>query len=119
MAKLRGMPTGTVHCRYVGGPWDGRTEELAAVYCRNSMGVELGAWIAEQSDGSAARQSNDCGATYRFVRMVDVQRCAKVLEDEGRRCKNPALEGQALCRDHEKIRLRQAKKPNRKRAAPA
>jgi hypothetical protein len=124
------MPTGIVNCRYVGGPWDGRTEELAAIYCRDSIGVALGTWISEQPDGSVAimkgergptwtayayalyekdpRRSDDGGATYRYVRTIDVQRCAKVLEGKGRRCKNSALEGKELCRDHEKMRVRQA-----------
>ena len=123
------MPTGIVSCRYIGGPWDGKTEDVAAIYCRDSIGVEIGAWFAEQPDGSVvimkgkrgstwtgyayalyekdARKSNDGGATYRYVRTVDVHRCAIVLEEKGRRCKNEAVEGKALCRDHEKIRARQ------------
>jgi hypothetical protein len=122
------MPTGIVSCRYLGGPWDGRAEDLEAIYCRDSMGVELGAWVAEQPDGSAAvmkgkrgpswtsyayalyqkdpRRPGDGGATYRYVRTVEVQRCATMLEGKQRRCKNPALEGNDLCRDHEKIRTR-------------
>ena len=122
------MPTGIVNCRYVGGPWDGKTEDLAEIYCRDSMGVALGTWVAEQPDGSVIvmkgergptwiayayalyekdrRHSADGGATYRYVRTVEVQRCAMVPEGKGRRCKNPALEGKNLCRAHEKIRAR-------------
>jgi hypothetical protein len=92
------------------------------------MAVELGVWIAEQPNGGAAimkgprgaswtsyayalyekdaRRSGDGGATYRYVRTVDVQRCGEVLEGKDRRCKNPAIEGKDLCRNHEKIRLR-------------
>ena len=55
-----------------------------------------------------ARHPKDGGATYRYVRTVNVQRCAKVLEEKRRRCKNEALEGKDLCRDHEKIRARRA-----------
>src|SRR3954463_5041101 len=119
------MPTGIVNCRYVGGPWDGKVENLPAIRCQESIGVELGAWFEEEPDGSVVirkgkrgptwagfayalyekdeRRSNDGGATYRYVRTVDVQRCAKVLEGKGRRCKNEALESKDLCRDHEKI----------------
>jgi|SRR5882672_4039684 len=122
------MSRGRVTCRYVGGPWDGRVEELAAVYCQDTMGVESEVWIRENRRWrcecdqrptwagwtsfnlsvyeKAPQSKGDTGVTYRYARTIGVNRCAKVLPDKGRRCKNPALEGKELCRDHEKIRAR-------------
>jgi hypothetical protein len=120
------MPTGLVKCRYVGGPFDGNTLELAAKHCRQTMEVDSEAWAAEDADGGMAmfkgplgpnwtrcarylyqkepRRPSDGGATYRYVRTIEVRRCADVLEDEGRRCKNEALPNSDLCRGHEKRR---------------
>ena len=122
------MSRGWVMCNYVGGPWDGRVEEHPAIRCTDSMGVSSEAWFGENPDGSvdvmkgrrgpnwvayalsiyekAPPQSGRTGVTYKFVRTEEVVRCAKVLPGLGRRCKNRALEGKELCRDHEKIRVR-------------
>jgi len=48
------MNRGRVTCRYVGGPWDGKVEELAAFYCGDTMGVESEVWIRENPDGGAS-----------------------------------------------------------------
>jgi len=39
--------------------------------------------------------------TYRFVRAEEVNRCEKVLEDKGRRCRNEAERGSKFCRAHQ------------------
>src|SRR6266581_539217 len=122
------MSRGWVTCRYVGGPWDGKVEELAAIYCRDTMGVEGDVWIRENPDGSAGVIKGPRGpawvsfnlsvyektpqskgvpeVTYRYARTINVNRCAKVLPAKGRRCKNAALDGKELCRDHEKTLAR-------------
>lgn len=129
------MSRGWVTCRYIGGPWDGKVEELAATYCSDTIGVESEAWIRENPDGSAdvfkgprgpawtsfnlsvyekvPRPKGSIGVTYRYARTTGVNRCAKVLPDKGRRCKNAAIEGKELCRDHEKIRARSESKVKR------
>ncbi len=40
--------------------------------------------------------------TYRFVRNEEVNRCEKILEEKGRRCRNEAESGAKFCRVHKK-----------------
>lgn len=122
------VPRGIVNCQYIGGPWDGKEEPQPSAYCRDEIGVVGDTGFRKELDGQVAivkgelgdsltslvlfvyhkdaRARDDGGATYRFTgeRMVD--RCAKFLENSGRPCKNWALAGAHLCRDHEKIRGR-------------
>src|SRR6266849_10609535 len=122
------MSRGWVICRYVGGRWDGKVEELAAIYCRDTMGVEGEVWIRENPDGSAGvikgprgpawvsfnpsvyeKTPQSQGGTRGNVQIRAYDKCEslrKVLPAKGRRCKNAALEGKELRRDYEKIRAR-------------
>jgi len=117
------MPRGYVKCRYVGGPWDGKTEELPAIYCRKSMGVRDEFWIAEDGQGGAVVYRGAIGADwtlmrlhhyikdegrgvsgetlYRFITTSDVHRC-NMTTAKGNRCSREAMEGKLRCKQHEK-----------------
>jgi len=126
---------GRVLCEYVGGPWDGRVEEVPAIYCRQSIGVESKTYFAAAPWGGLhmqegprsgnwvgyklfmyekqPRPARKTGATYKFSRMILVKRCKQRLPDKGgRRCRNAAQQGKLLCKRHGKIR---AQKPQRRR----
>jgi len=55
------MSRGWVTCRYVGEPWDGKVEELAAFYCLDSIGVESAIWNSENPDGTTKQNSGKRG----------------------------------------------------------
>ena len=120
---------GRVVCTYRGGPWDGKVEEVPTIYCQQTVGVRDEAWIAEADNGTAViyrgaigtqwtslllhiyskepQRPGTTGVTYRFVDSIDVHRCAQILSGQGgRRCKNEAVAGSTLCRQHEKMRAR-------------
>src|SRR6266852_3448584 len=103
-------------------------EGRPAIYCRDTMGVEGEVWIRENPDGSAGvikgprgpawvsfnpsvyeKTPQSQGGTRGNVQIRAYDKCEslrKVLPAKGRRCKNAALEGKELRRDHEKIRAR-------------
>lgn len=113
---------GKANCRFIGGPQDGQTISIPGQACQDTLAVEEEVWIAETADGGAKimkgrrprdskwttysvaiyrkQKLEDGGITYHFVRSQPINRCAKVLETVGRRCKNDADEGSTYCRTH-------------------
>ena len=114
---------GKVTCQLIGGPEGDQTLVLPAMSCRDTLALEGESWCQENEEGGVSIVKGDrrndpkwiwyslsiyekqnpvipgC-VTYRFVRREIVDRCEKVLEDKGRRCKNDALPSLHYCRAH-------------------
>lgn len=119
---------GKVRCRLLGGLKGEEILTLPAMYCRDTLSLVNDAWIAQGQDGNVVVMKGSIPqrapwisftrdiyekekpivsgcATYNFVRTVEVNRCEKVLDDKGRRCRNEAESGAKLCRVHQRSKL--------------
>lgn len=116
---------GKVSCRFVGGSKDEETLVIPAMACLDMLNFPSEAWMAQGQDGNVNVMKGPMPprapliyftreiyekvkpvvpgrVTYKFVRMEEVNRCEKVLEQKGRRCLNEAQTGTNLCRVHNK-----------------
>jgi hypothetical protein len=116
---------GKVSCRFVGGSKGEETLVIPAMACRDMLSLASDVWMAQGRDGKVsvikgpmpprapwihfAREIYEKvkpvvpgRVTYKFVRAEEVNRCEKVLEQKGRRCRNEAETGTNLCRVHNK-----------------
>src|ERR1039458_6246267 len=116
---------GKVSCRFVGGSKGEEIITIPAMFCQDMLGLPSEAWMAEGRDGNVNIMKGPMPprtpwiyftreiyekvkpvvpgcVTYKFVRMEEVNRCEKVLEQKGRRCFNEAVAGAKLCRVHNK-----------------
>lgn len=114
---------GTVSCRFVGGSKDGEILVIPAMACRDMLSIASDMWMAQGGDGNIKVMKGAMlprapwihftreiyekvkpvvpgQVTYRYVRTEEVNRCEKVLEEKGRRCRNEAETGTTFCRVH-------------------
>jgi len=116
---------GKISCRFVGGLKGEETHVIPAMFCRDMLSLVSDVWMAQGQDGKVSvikgprpprapwihftREIYEkvkpvvsgC-VTYKFVRVEEVNRCEKILEQKGRRCRNEAETGANLCRVHNK-----------------
>jgi hypothetical protein len=116
---------GKVCCRFVGGSKDEETHVIAAMACRDVLKLEREVWMAQGRDGNVSVMKGPIPprapwihfvreiyekvkpvvpghVTYKFVCTEAVNRCEKILDQKGRRCRNEAETGTSLCREHNK-----------------
>ena len=116
---------GKVSCRFIGGSKGEETLVIPAMACQDLLGLVSDVWIAQGQDGninimkgpmpqrapwiSFTREIYEKAkpvvpgcVTYKFVRLEEVKRCEKVLEQKSRRCRNEAEIGTNFCRVHNK-----------------
>lgn len=116
---------GKVSCRFVGGSKGEETLVISAMACQDTVSIESEVWMAQGQDGKVCVMKGHRPphapwinfsreiyekvkpvvpgrVTYKFVRAEEVNRCEKVLEQKGRRCRNEAETGTNLCRVHNK-----------------
>jgi hypothetical protein len=114
---------GKVVCHFMGGPQGDEELTLPSMHCRERLSLEQDGWIKASADGGGiivkgrrpdganwlsyttavyekSLQTHGRGLVYQFVRLETVERCSRVLEAEGRRCKHEALPSQYFCRQH-------------------
>ncbi len=117
------MPTGKVLVHLIGGPFDRQTMPLANFFVRDSLAIADEVYLAQANDGGVAIRKGDAKSDrrwvsytehvyakeprardetlyYKFERTVIVNRCEHYLPDKSRLCKNDALEGLKVCRQH-------------------
>ncbi len=118
---------GKVTCRFTGGPKGEEILTMSAMECKDRIGLNSDAWIAQGEDGKLTiinkpmpphapwvSFSSDIyekvkpvkpgSVTYKFIRTVEVHRYEKILEDKGRRCREEAQPGTKYCRVHNKLK---------------
>jgi len=116
-----------IACRFWGGPNGEEILRLPAMACRDTVGIASDVWMAKGPDGTPQVMkgprtpltawisfSRDVyqkvipaepgSVTYQFVRSEQVNRCAKLLPDKGRRCGNEAEAESEFCRTHKGTR---------------
>lgn len=116
-------------CLFIDGPAAGELK-LSPMACRDTVRVQSEVWFGDLASGSTGMYaSGPVGKNwimqsvheyekldrepgeqirYRFVRTLDLHRCAKRLAT-GRRCKNATLEFDDLCEVHQRIADRELK----------
>lgn len=111
-----------VLCRFIGGPQGDVTLTLHQYHCVDRISLEVH-WLKPLPSGSVAvvdgqRPRNvdwlssaravyeksgpvtKGEATYQFTEVVEVRRCARILEGKGRQCRHEAAADSDLCVTH-------------------
>lgn len=123
---------GQIECRFVGGPDGTKMMTVPAIYCRDRISFVLDTWFAEAPEGGIVvmkgKRTKDVNwimyaqhvfrkvkrkagepVTYQYEKTQEVNRCAKVLPEIGRRCGHAATLDSKYCPAHD---------PNRQRRSP-
>jgi len=118
---------GKVTCRFIGGPKGEEILIMSAMACKDRIGLDSDAWIAQGQDGKLdvfneprpphapwvsftkdlyekVKPVKPGSVTYKFIRTVEIHQCEKILEDKGRRCLDAAQPGTKFCRVHNKLK---------------
>lgn len=116
---------GKVSCQFVGGSKGEETHVISAMACRDMLRLEKDVWMAQGLDGNVKVMKGPMPprapwiyfvreiyekvkpvvpghVTYKFVRSEAVNRCEKMLDQKGHRCRNEAETGTNHCREHNK-----------------
>ena len=119
---------GYCECSFVGGPLDGKKEEMSSVSCKDFLGIPGKSWFSERKGKFSVVKGEkyfkydpnwvfgifhlykkkkkldkyEKGNTYLFVENLEVRRCKSYIPSKGRRCWNEALDSGDFCRVHSK-----------------